>query len=58
MRVAVVTCALGHQYPRGAARLIQAFEKSSPGYQLMAWINTLPPGAPERVIEDGWDYTG
>ena len=57
MKVAIVTLALGHHYHRGVARMIQAFEQHSPGYQLIAWINALPPGAPQRVIEDGWDYT-
>ena len=58
MKVAVVTAGIGHHYPRGVARLIQDFEKHSPGYQITAWVNTPPPGAPERVIENGFDYTG
>lgn len=57
MKVAIVTLALGHHYPRGVERMIQEFEKCSPGYKLVAWINALPPGAPERVIQDGYDYT-
>ncbi len=57
MKVAIVTLALGSGYPRGVARMIQAFHQHSPGYEIQAWINTLPPGAPERVIEDGYEYT-
>ncbi len=57
MKVAIVTLALGSSYPRGVARMIQAFHQQSPGYEIQAWINTLPPGAPERVIEDGYSYT-
>lgn len=58
MKVVICTLGLGHHYPRGVARLIQEFHAHSPGYEIQAWVNTLPPGAPERVIEDGWDYTG
>jgi hypothetical protein len=57
MKVAIVTLALGHQYPRGVARMIQSFEQHSSGYELQAWVNVLPPGAPERVIVDGFDYS-
>jgi hypothetical protein len=28
-----------------------------PGVEVKAWVNTLPFGAPEDVIEDGYDYT-
>lgn len=33
------------------------FARVSPGYELQAWVDKLPPGAPEGIAEDGWDYT-
>lgn len=33
------------------------FARVSPGYELQAWVDKLPPGAPEGVVEDDWDYT-
>ncbi len=57
MKIAIVTLGIGHHYPAGVARMIREFDRVSPGYQVQAWVNTLPPGAPERVIEGGWDYT-
>lgn len=56
-RVIVCTLAIGGHYPRLAARQIERFAACSPGYEIMAWINTLPYGAPAAVIEDGYDYT-
>lgn len=58
MRVILTTVAIGGWYPKGAARLIQKMNEVSPGYEIHAFVNTLPAGAPADVIEDGWDYTG
>ncbi len=58
MNVAIVSVAIGGWYPRGVARMIQAFDRVSPGFTLISFINNLPPGAPANVIEDGYDYTG
>lgn len=56
-RVIIATIALGGQYPRGVARMIERFHSHSPGYEIMAWINALPHCAPANVIEAGYDYT-
>ncbi len=58
MNVAIVTVAIGGWYPRGVARMIQQFYLISPGYRLVAFVNTLPTGAPANVIENDYDYTG
>lgn len=58
MRVIIETVAYGGWYPRGAARMIEEFEKHSPGYEIKAWTDELPPGAPALVEEGGRDYTG
>lgn len=57
MRVIICTVALGGWYPKGAARLIQEFDRVSPGFEVQAHVNTPPFGAPAAVIEDGYDYT-
>lgn len=57
-RVVITTLARGGWYPHGVARMIRAFHEVSDGYEIQAWINTLPPGAPTSVIENGTDYTG
>jgi len=57
MKVIIATIAIGGWYPLGLARMIQKFKEVSPGFDLMAWVNTLPPGAPADVIVDGYDYT-
>jgi hypothetical protein len=54
----IAVVGIGGWYGRGIARLIQKFAENSPGYDILSWINTLPPGAPAGVIEDGRDYTG
>jgi hypothetical protein len=56
-RVVVCTLALGGWYPRGVSRLLQSFEEHCHGIEVKAWVNSLPPGAPENVVEDGHDYT-
>lgn len=58
MKVIVCCVAHGAHYPRLAARLIERFNAVSPGYEIQAWVNTLPPGAPKDVIVNGVDYTG
>lgn len=57
MKVVICTVAYKGWYRKGIARMIQEFERVSPGYELQAWVNVLPPGTPE-VIKDGVDYTG
>lgn len=57
MKVIVCCVAFGAHYPRLAARLIERFHAVSPGYEIQAWVNTLPPGAPKDVVVDGYDYT-
>lgn len=57
MRVIVCNVAIGGWYRRGLARMIEAFEKHSPGYELQSWLNVLPPGTP-KVEKDKINYTG
>jgi len=57
MKTLLATIGLGGQYPRLVARMIEKFHHASPGFQLSAWVNALPPGAPENVVLDGYDYT-
>jgi hypothetical protein len=53
----ITTVAWGGWYSRGVARMIQEFARVSPGFELQAWVNVLPPGA-HPLIENGYDYTG
>ena len=57
MKVVICTVAYLGWYRRGVARMIQKFEEVSPGYEIQAWVNTLPPGTPE-IVKDGVSYTG
>lgn len=57
MKIVVGCVAISGWYPRGVARLINEFHHVSFGYEIQAWINTLPPGA-HTLIEGGKDYTG
>lgn len=57
MKVVICTIALGGWYPRGVARMIQEFHRVSPGFDLSAYVNTTPTGAPINVVEHGYDYT-
>lgn len=36
--------------------MIERFHTHSPGYEIQAWVNCCPPGAPGPVIIDGFDY--
>lgn len=54
----ITTIGIGGWYPAGVARLISQFRIVDPGREVMAWVNTLPPGAPSAVVRDEWDYTG
>ncbi len=58
MNLAICVVAIGSWYHRGVARLINEFWRVSPGFTVCAWVNCLPPGAPEKVIENDYDYTG
>lgn len=55
VRIGVV--GVGGWYPRGVARMIEAFHAVSHGLELQAWVNTLPPGAPASVRTPERDYT-
>ena len=57
MRTLIGSIGIGAWYPRGIARMVTRFDQFSPGFDLMAWTNTLPPGAPVGVVVDGYDYT-
>lgn len=37
--------------------MIQEFHRVSPGFEITAYVNTLPTGAPWSVLENGYDYT-
>ncbi len=58
MRAVITTVAIGGWYPRGAARMIEKFAQVSSGFELQAYIDVFPPGAPGRVVVDGYDYSG
>ena len=58
MNARVCTVAIGKWYPRGAARMINAFHQFNPDLKVMANINVLPPGAPPGMVDDRYDYTG
>lgn len=36
--------------------MIERFNSVSPGYEIQAWVNSYPLGAPGPVIVDGYDY--
>lgn len=55
-RVIIPVIARGHWYDAGVQRARDKFAENSPGYDIISW-STPPPGAPEEVIEAGWDYT-
>lgn len=57
MRVDICCVAIGGWYPRGLARMIQAFHEHSPGYAIHAWLNELPPHCVEEMVVDDYDYT-
>lgn len=57
MKVTICAVAIGGWYPKGLARLIQSLDKHCPGYEIQAHVNTVPIGAPQSVIVDGYDYT-
>lgn len=56
MKVLVCCIADGSWYPRGFARMVERFHQYSPGYDILGWVNTMPPGAPDSVIQDGVQY--
>jgi hypothetical protein len=58
MNCKIAVVGIGGWYPRGVSRLIQSFDLHSPGFDISAWVNCLPPGAPADVVEDGTDFTG
>lgn len=57
-KVILATVAMGHWYPRGVERMLREFERVSPGYQILPFIDMLPSGAPLEMRDENWDYTG
>lgn len=57
LNVVIGCVAIGGWYSRGVARMVNAFNEVSYGFTIKAWVNIVPPGAPESVIVDGYDYT-
>lgn len=58
LKVLIATVAYGQRYAPLVARLISKFHEVSHGFDVLSWVNTLPPKAPSSVIEGGYDYTG
>ncbi len=56
--IAIATIGIGSWYARGVARLIEGFQSASPGFEIRAWVNAYPPGAPGPVVRNGQDYGG
>lgn len=57
LNVGITCVAIGGWYPRGFARLVNAFHEVSHGFTIVGWVNTFPIRAPQGVIEDGYDYS-
>jgi hypothetical protein len=57
MKAVICTVAWKGWYRKGLERQIREFDRVSPGYELQGWLNVLPRGT-DRIIMDGWDYTG
>lgn len=57
MKAVICTVAYRGWYRKGLERQIREFEKVSPGLELQAWLNVIPPSAPTLVV-DGYDYSG
>lgn len=55
-KVMILTVGIGAWYPRGIARMIERFRSYSPGFEVTAWINCYPPGAPGSVIQKDYEY--
>jgi len=55
-KVGICCVAIGGWYPRGLARMIRRFHECSPGFEITAWVNTYPPGAPGSIVVDGYEY--
>lgn len=56
MSTIITTLAIGRNYEIGARRLIKSLDFFESESRIVAWINQYPPGAPGRVIQDGYDY--
>src|ERR1035438_6326186 len=57
MKVVICSVAYKGWYAKGLSRMITEFERVSPGYELQAWLNVLPPGTP-KIEKLGVNYTG
>ena len=55
-KVMIATVGISGWYPKGIARMIQEFDRVSPGYEITAWINCYPPGAPGSVLSKDYEY--
>jgi hypothetical protein len=56
--IAITVVAIGSWYPRGVARLINAFAEVSDGFEIVCWVNCYPPGAPGKVVRGDQEYGG
>lgn len=56
MKVVICTVGIGGWYSKGIARLINEFDRVSPGFEIQAWVNIYPAGAPGSVVENGYEY--
>ena len=57
LSVTICTIGISGWYPRGVARMINEFQRVSPGYRIAAWVNATPAGGAYSVVVDGYDYT-
>lgn len=57
MKVIIANVAIGGWYRKGLARIINEFDRVSPGFEIQSWLNVLPPGTP-KVEKYGVSYTG
>lgn len=58
MNAIIASVGWKHWYARGVQRLIAEFARVSPGYQILSFVDILPPGAPGKMATPQWDYTG
>lgn len=56
MNIAICTIAIGQWYPKGAARMMEAFLNITPGYFVKVWTDAYPPGTPDNMVENQFNY--
>ena len=57
MRVIITSVGIGSVYPFGINRLVNEFNRVSPGYEIQTWANAYPPPVKAHLIENGYDYS-